>query len=325
MRTLLALALLLLGSPVSYADSKPFWEEISRMPEGRSGMVAYCTEDAEPAFLGGSSWSDGEKRVHESGYVLRENQWRPLSLLPFPVAYASVTTGLHSFTICGGANGPGINPQLVIQKPNSPRQIFPLPTSQARIYAGAANLQGSFYQIGGATQISPLNPTNSISRLRDGSWTDLGVLPEGALINPAVTAWDNEIYVFGGGIPSANGLKNTGSVFAFDVKNRSWSKWSSLPTATRGTVAIPLPDLGVLLIGGYADSKRFSRQALLYVPEKDAFSPLPELPIGLMLPGVVLAGPQIYVFGGEDAPQSRSMRVFRADLHRLLPHRNSSP
>ncbi|MDA7641127.1 hypothetical protein N8787_05750, partial [Opitutaceae bacterium] len=105
----------------------------------------------------------------------------------------------------------------------------------------------------------------------------------------------------------------------FNTLSQSWKTQAALPLAVRGAVAIPIPGVGILLIGGYANSTTFSAQALLYDPEADNLTTLTELPIGLMLPGAVLTEKWIYVFGGEDAPQHRSPRVFRTHRSRFLP------
>lgn len=318
MRPLLAIAILIsLGFPLSQAALDSIWEELEPMPEGRSGMMAFSLNDSEPAFYGGSSWDDGEKRIHASGYVLRENQWRPLAPLQTPTAYAAVALGDDFLYAAGGTDGIQLNPNLFTQSPNLQRQFFKLPPLQTRLYAGAAYLNWAYYQIGGSTQLSPPAPTNSISKFEGNAWKDLGTLLEGPLLNPAVSAWKKSLLVFGGGLPGENGLINTDTVQAFDTKNGTWTRRAPLPVPTRGTVAIPIPKIGILIVGGYADPKVFSPQSLLYDPEKNTFTPLPDLPTGLMLPAALLAGQWVYVFGGEDAPQNRSARVFRTNLYRL--------
>ena len=288
-------------------------------------MIAFPLNGSEPAFYGGSSWDDGEKRIHASGYVLHDSKWLPLIPIPIPTAYAAVAVEDPLLYVAGGTNGIQLNRVRFIQHSNLRQQFLELAPSQARIYAGASYLNGTFYQIGGSTQLSPLVPSNSISKFENETWTELGTLPEGPLINSAVAAWKDRIFVFGGGIPGENGLENTRSVFAFSPQNHSWEAQAPLPVAVRGAVAISIPGVGILLIGGYTDTTSFSAQALLYDPEANTLTPLPVLPIGLMLPGAVLTEKWIYVFGGEDAPQHRSQRAFRTDRFRFLSQRNRRP
>jgi N-acetylneuraminic acid mutarotase len=326
MRSVSAIAIYVsLGLPLSHAALEPIWEELEPMPEGRSGMIAFSLNDSEPAFYGGSSWDDGEKRIHASGYVLRDHQWRSLTPLETPIAYAAVASGPDFLYAAGGTDGTQLNPILFTQNPNVQRQFFKLPPPQTRLYAGAALLNGAYYQIGGSTQLSPLAPTNSISKSEGDAWKDLGPLPEGPLINSAVATWKNRIFVFGGGLPGPNGLENTDSVFAFNTSDDSWEKQVPLPIAARGAVATSFPDIGILLVGGYTGSNRATPQVLLYDPEKNEFRSLPELPEGLMLPAVVLTDHSIYVFGGEDAPKHRSANVFRTDIRRLLENPTVQP
>ncbi len=319
MRPLSAIAIIIsLGFQNAQAELEPIWEELNPMPEGRSGMIAFPLNESEPAFYGGSSWDDGEKRIHDSGYVLHDNQWLPLIPLPTPIAYAAVAAGDLLLHVAGGTNGIQLNQIRFTQHSNLRQQLIELAPSQTRIYAGASHQNDTFYQIGGSTQLSPLTPLDSISKFQNGTWIDLGTLPEGPLINSAIAAWKNRIFMFGGGIPKENGLENTRSVFAFNTQSNSWEKQATLPLATRGTAAISIPEIGILLIGGYANPTTFSTQTLLFVPESNTLTPLTELPIGLMLPGAVLTEKWIYVFGGEDAPKNRSPRVFRTDRSRFL-------
>lgn len=323
MRFLSAIAIFIsLGLPIAQAELKSIWEELNPMPEGRSGMITFHLNESEPAFYGGSSWNDGEKRIHASGYVLHNNQWLPLTPLSTPTAYAAVAAGPNLLYAAGGTNGLELNRIRFTQNSNLRKHPFELPLSQTRIYAGAAYLEDTFYQIGGSTEHSPLDPSNSISKFENGTWIELGALPEGPLINPAVTQWKDRIFVFGGGRPEENGLENTSSVFAFNTQNETWEKQVPLPVAIRGAVAIPIPGAGILLIGGYAGPQTFSAQTLLFDPGINTLTPLNELPIGLMLPGTVLTKKWIYIFGGEDAPKHRSPRVFRTDRSRFLPKRN---
>ncbi len=282
-------------------------------------MIAFPLNESEPAFYGGSSWDNGEKRIHASGYALHDNQWLPLIPLPTPTAYASVASEGNFLHVAGGTSGIQLNRIRFTQHSNLRQQFFELTPSQTRIYAGASNLNGVLYQIGGSTQLSPLAPLNSISKFENETWTELGTLPEGPLINSAVAVWKDRIFVFGGGIPGENGLDNTRSIVAFNTQNHSWEKRAVLPVAVRGAVAISVSGVGILLIGGYTDATSFSKQTLRYDPEADNLTTLTPLPIGLMLPGVVLTEQWIYVFGGEDAPQHRSPRVFRADRSSMLP------
>jgi len=74
-----------------------------------------------------------------------------------------------------------------------------------------------------------------------GSWENVGQLPEGSLINPAVVSFSGNILVFGGGILKAEGLKNTDFVYSFATANRAWTKVSRLPDPIRGAVALSIP------------------------------------------------------------------------------------
>lgn len=304
-----------------YASSEPVWEELTPMPEGRAGMISFLTDQSEPAYYGGSSWDDTGKQIHSSGYSLRSGKWDPLKSLKEPIAYAAVAGAEGMLYAAGGTDGIGLRSTLFTLNSNlqqSKKEIIP---SQARIYAGAAFLENAFYQVGGSIELSPLSPCAVISKFEHGSWNDVGKLAEGPLINPAVASWKGNILIFGGGIPKADGLKNTDSVYSFDPKEESWTKQANLPAPTRGAAAITVPDVGVLVIGGYVDPSGFSEQILLFDPQKNQFHSLARLPAALMLPAVVSNGKWVYIFGGEDAAKHRSPRVFRAGLSKLIRSR----
>lgn len=74
------------------------------MPEGRSGMIAFPLNESEPAFYGGSSWNDGEKRILASGYVLHDHQRLPLVSLPTPTAHAVLALEDHLLHVAGGTS-----------------------------------------------------------------------------------------------------------------------------------------------------------------------------------------------------------------------------
>jgi N-acetylneuraminic acid mutarotase len=294
------------------------WEELTPMPEGRSGMVTFITEQSEPAYYGGSSWEENGKQIHASGYTLRNDEWHPLKTLKKPISYAAVACGKDKLFAVGGTDGSSIRPSLIFLKSSLQKKDIEIISSRARIYAGAALIDDVFYQVGGSTMLSPLLPSNTVCKFEQGTWSDVGELPEGSLINPAVGAWKSSFLVMGGGIPNSAGLNNTDSIYLFETTEGTWTKRTNLPAPTRGAVAISVPDSGILVIGGYIDPPGFTNQVLLFKPEKNEIISLASLPMGLMLPAVVASEEWIFVFGGEDAHQRRSNRVYRAGLSILL-------
>ena len=312
----------LLGFQNVLSLSNPVWEELTAMPEGRSGMVAIITEQSEPAYYGGTSWDENEKLIHSTGYALRNDKWHLLDSLKKPIAYAAVAGENGLLYAAGGTDGIGLHSSLLTLGPSLLNSEIEIIASQARIYAGAALIDGAFYQVGGSTNLSPLIPSTNISKFEHGSWRDVGQLPEGPLINPAVATWKNSILVAGGGIPKVDGLKNTDSVFSFDTAKRTWTKLADLPAPTRGAIAHSVPGVGILVIGGYLGENGFTSQVLLFDPQKNEFISLTNLPVGLLLPAVVAAENWIYVFGGEDEARHRSRSVYRASLKNLMQSRS---
>lgn len=321
MRPLFAVVFgILLAGQTAFALPDPIWQELPSMPEGRSGMVAFLAGESEPAYYGGSSWDEQGKHIHASGYVFRDFQWRTLASLESPIAYAAVALDQKWIYALGGTDGATIRRSMLIIDPKLEVRSINLSPQQAGLYAGAAFIDGSFFQLGGSRSLSPLDPTPIVNKFDGSNWSSVGKLPEGPLINPAVATWKGCALVFGGGIPSDDGLKNTNSVFSYDPIQGTWSKKANLPEPLRGAVAVSIPGTGLVIVGGYTDPPGFTSNVRLFDPEKDKFAPLPQLPTALMLPAVIANDQWIYIFGGEDAPKQRSNRVFRAELRRLIPN-----
>ncbi|MDA0347309.1 MAG: hypothetical protein O3C20_07890 [Verrucomicrobia bacterium] len=321
MRTLFTIALMALqGYHVLHASAEGVWEELTPMPEGRSGMIAFINEDSAPAYFGGSSWNKDVKQIHTSGFSLGNGMWLPLDSLEKPLAYATVASRGTQLFAAGGMDGDNLHPSILVVEANSKSTRIEINPSQARIYAGGALIVNAFYQIGGSTELSPLRPTAAISKWESDSWTEVAELPEGPLINPATVTWKNSILIFGGGIPQSGGLKNTDAVYAFETSAGTWTKRGELPAPSRGSVVLSIPDVGVIVVGGSLD-QGFSSQVVLFNPENNVLIPLANLPVGLLLPALVSNGKWVYVFGGEDAAKHRSPRVFRAGLSELIQSR----
>jgi len=292
------------------------------MREGRSGMVALTTPDSKPAYFGGTSWEDGIKRFHASGFVLDNGSWQSLEPLTDPIAYAAVAAKDGVIYAIGGTDGIGLRPGTLVFNPYPKIISNDTYRSQHRVYAGAARFGDALYLLGGSTELSPLKPTALVSKFEAGHWSDISQLPEGALINPAVAIWKTEILVFGGGIPTDDGLENTSSVYAFEPAENARTKRQSLPSPARGAVALALPGHGILVAGGYIEEGVFSSDLLLFDPDRNTLETLAQLPISMMLPALVSDGKWLYLYGGEDAPRHRSKRAFRASITDLLKNRS---
>ena len=242
------------------------------MIEGRSGMVAFTTSDSEPAYFGGSSWQDGVKHFHASGYALRMGAWKPLEPLAVSIAYAAVTAKEDVIYAIGGTNGIGLHSGTLVFDRTPQIIVSNTYGIQTRIYAGAAWL-GTDLFARWIDRSLPLNPSASVAKFESDRWTNISQLPEGALINPAVTTWNPKILVFGGGVPTANGLKNTHSVYAFEPETNTWSKLQNLPFPIRGAVALAVQGVGVLVAGGYTGVGEFSTSVLKFDPERTSSIP----------------------------------------------------
>ena len=319
MRPLLVIIFLpFLGLQLGLYSTETLWEELPAMPEGRGGMVAFTNSHNEPGYYGGTSWSDNVKRFHANGYVLSNDEWRELPSLSEPIAYASVAGDKNTLYASGGTTGTQLRPSILLLDTRTLKTSIVETSGNVCYYAGGALVNNVLYQLGGSRAQSPLAPHPFIDKFINDEWVKVTPLPEGALINPAVAALGNHIYIFGGGVLGEEGIRNTGSTYVFNSKDSSWVRLASLPSPRRGSVALNIPDIGIIIVGGYLDFSEFTSQVLLYDSEIDTFETLVDLPFGLLLPAVVYTGEWIYVVGGEDAPKHRSNRVFRISTKALV-------
>ena len=120
---------------------------------------------------------------------MRNDKWHLIGSLKKPIAYAAVAGEKSLLYAAGGTDGISLHSSLITLGPSLQNSEIEIITSQARIYAGAALIDGAFYQVGGSTNLSPLIPSTDISKFQHGSWRNVGHLPEGPLINPAVATW----------------------------------------------------------------------------------------------------------------------------------------
>lgn len=96
--------------------------------------------------------------------------------------------------------------------------------------------------------------------LHNRSWKSLEPLTD-PIAYAAVAAKDGVIYAVGG----TDGTELRPGTVVFNSSPKiAWTKRQSLPAPTRGTVALALPDIGILVVGGYIEEGVFSPDLLLF-------------------------------------------------------------
>ena len=108
-------------------------------------------------------------------------------------------------------------------------------------------------------------------------------------------------------------VMNHAMAYRYDSKTNVWTTIHKLPAANRGLSAVATAKRYIYLFGGYTDSG-FSSEVLLYDIEKDSYSRLKPMPVGLLGIEFVLNGHSIYGAGGEDRMRGRSPRLLQGTL-----------
>ena len=294
------------------------WQPLESMPEGRSGMLAFTTTGGGIAYYGGTAWRGSERQVFADGYYLSAEGWKSLDPLANPVAYAPHAQGDCGFLALGGFDEAGVSRRTIEAVGNLVRVVFRTPHARMTAYAPGVYLEGALYAVGGSAGVVHPEPSAAVLRLLNGAVCRVSEFPGGPVVNAAASAWGREIYVFGGGKSNGFGvLINSREAWAYDVGKDEWLQMPDLPEAVRGAVAVTVPGYGILLVGGYGDEGGFSSAVWLFEPVGRTFHRWADLPRGLLLPAVVRSAGWLYVWGGEDAPRSRSDAVYRISLEGL--------
>src|SRR5688572_20171115 len=95
------------------------WQSLEKMPEGRSGVIAFVTEQNEIAYYGGTAWTESEKHTFANGYRLTNKGWLPLDALTSPVAYAPHGQSDDCVLAFGGLDGNSVLPEVLEVKTSS--------------------------------------------------------------------------------------------------------------------------------------------------------------------------------------------------------------
>jgi N-acetylneuraminic acid mutarotase len=288
------------------------------MPEAEAGGAAAWL-DGKVFLAGGTAWVKGEKRFlcTTQIYSPGDDRWHRGPSLPAGMAYGPFASSPEGLEVFGGVGAAGVVKES-LRLSSVDGEWTRSGTVPADVLLGAgAVVSGSAYLLGGCPDAADLTHCSDYVWRRDGAgqWKDVSRLPQGPSALHAVAAQGTDIYVFGGCSMHEGRVRNHKDAWVFDTLRLSWRHLPKLPQAMRGSTSVALENNKLLLLGGYVDAG-FSKAAFVYDPKAQTYSTLPNLPVGLLGPAAFSSGKAIYVAGGEDAPRSRSSKLFRAELAR---------
>lgn len=204
-----------------------------------------------------------------------------------------------AFHVVGGSSGSGLLVTMESYGDGAPAWIFESPAPTARRGAGAAELDGKLYVVGGytTTEDSGIRTTECWTPGPGGGfWTSLGNMSR-ARVFPAVVGADHHLWALGGRVAGVA----TSSVEIYDPVANQWN-------ASAGSLLVPRAGAGVALLNGlfYVVGGESSGD---YLSSMEAFDPVSgtstqraPMITGRARLGVMVMDGILYAIGGEDGP-----------------------
>jgi sialidase-1 len=260
--------------------------------------------------------------------------WRVRGRLPQPLAYAAVAVVDDKVILAGGSDGTRDRREVIALEwiGGEVRQTA-LPSLPAPIaMAGAGVLGRTLFVVGGEAEPGVAPALDTVWTLDLSStapaWRAMAPLPAAGRILPVVSAQAGRLHVFSGAA-----LERTGAgvvIRRYLRDGYAWapeSGWRRLTDAPHPIVAAPAIAAGqsqVVVFGGDtgADVMRvaelkdrhpgFSREIVAYDTIADTWTPLGDLPAGLVTTTAIAFEGRTLIVGGEDRPGHRSAKVLSA-------------
>ncbi len=308
---------------VSFSRAEETWESVAPLPIGLAGF-AVGTIGTNVMVAGGTQWI-GKSKVTLATvavYNPRTNHWEDQPSWARPFAFGPFAAWQARLVAWGGSDGNSTRSDRADQTTNE--IILPHPVA----YAGSALLDNRLYILGGTPDLSTVARATAQFQaidLASKSIISLSKFPGGPCIHVALAAAGGHVWAFTGGRWDANQrrLINVKEAWSYNPTAHIWRALTSAPCSARGVGALALDERYILLAGGHRDmpgGPRVISSCFVYDTIRDTYHIVPDLPIGVMLAGLVRLENEVYVLGGEDSPRHRSDRVFRATVSGLLRH-----
>jgi N-acetylneuraminic acid mutarotase/glucose/arabinose dehydrogenase len=165
---------------------------------------------------------------------------------------------------------------------------------QARLDSAAAAVGNSIYVVGGKNG-NTYFPSVLIFNSASETWSQGASFAGIGVENPAVTAFNGKIYVFGGSTQAFTGAVATASIY--DPVLNTWTTLAPMSTARGGAAAIALNGL-IYVVGGMTNDGASTEIVEIFNPATGSWSPGVPLMTRRDNLGVAAADGQLLAIGG---------------------------
>jgi N-acetylneuraminic acid mutarotase len=266
------LAIHLIAQETSIVD----WKLASQLPDlngkpnpGLAGPLVGIHHDilliaGGANFPDGLPWEGGQKKYHTAVYLYGLSTGQPIPLssvdhLSKPLAYSASCNSIQGIVTAGGENANGYSTDAFLFALDAQTQalniqqlpLLPVATSNAV----AVSYGQSVFLLGGETAAGTADAcwTLDLNNLASG-WKSIEALPAPRAYATAVVTGmpDNpQIVLLGGRRKTPSGISEiSASVFAYSLKEGSWTELKSLPYPISAGTAVPSGNDEIILLGG---------------------------------------------------------------------------
>ncbi|XP_055357566.1 kelch-like protein diablo [Paramacrobiotus metropolitanus] len=243
--------------------------------------------------------------------------------MPYEVSGCGVVVmSKNSTFVCGGYTSYTRKEDQRVSQYDAVRNVWKLvaPMQTARINFGVAVLRGYIYAAGGGIYAHPnWEAIHSVERYdpQTNSWQFVANLPINGLLNPAMVAVKDRLYIFGG---RSQGVV-TNAAFCYDPASDAWNRLADMPTARAGCCACVGSNGLVYVIGGKVDQPLKCVEA--YDTTTNAWLRKSDLITKRTASGCGYVDGKIYVLGGLSANAEvcqSSIEVYDVDTDAWTMH-----
>lgn len=293
------------------------WHERAPLLSPRAGYIAGVV-GGRYVIAGGSFWQHNQKewtsRLDE--YDPLSNTWTEGTSLPEPRSDAAGVAFGHDLYLFGGGDHVRVRTDVLVLRHGKWETVPEAALPEPRLYAGAVVLGRAIYVLGGMSRAGDyMSARNTLWKWSPQSprkgWEILPPFPGPGLINSAITAVDEKIYLFGGGTTDGMTVVNSNAALEFDCRTKRWTRLPDLPIGRRCWWAVPLHGK-VLLIGGFTTT--YEKEVLEYHLVAHSLRGAGALPYGVCDAKFFRIGKSVVGAGGEVADKIRGAWTFEAQL-----------
>ncbi len=289
-------------------------------------------------------WGEGTKTWHDGLFVLAADakEWKSGFRLPRKLAYGVSATVPQGIICAGGSDSErAYADAFLLQWTGQDVRIIPLPPLPApRAAAAGAVLKGYLYVAGGQTATAETEVANTFWRLKlpdaketnpcwdQLKWEQLESWPGPPRSQAVAAAQAGKFHLFSGfDLTQAEGddkprRRYLNDAYSYDPARKQWKRLADVPApAVAAAPAAACGESHILILGGHDGTldtqipvlkdrwPGFRKQVLAYHTITDTWTPMGELPMGLVTSPAVWWQGRIIVPGGEVRPRVRTPQL----------------